>query len=158
MSPGISCSARRISLRPNSASARSFTLYGTRPALAAVSNGCVSTAVGIFTPSRRASGRRDEERRTFRVWVDWQRDETDVLEAGTSEQPSQLVLAEAQPDVPHLFLILLAVVRQHVAQDDSSSRLQRACRLTEHCGGIGHVVQHEEHDRRVELAVFDRQR
>ena len=32
ISPGISCSASRISLRPNSASDRSFTLYGSRPA------------------------------------------------------------------------------------------------------------------------------
>ena len=30
--PGISCSASRISLRPNSASDRSFTLNGSRPA------------------------------------------------------------------------------------------------------------------------------
>ena len=30
--PGISCSARRISFRPHSASERSFTLNGSRPA------------------------------------------------------------------------------------------------------------------------------
>ena len=46
--PGISCSARRISLRPNSASARSGTLKGSRPALRAASNACISvTAVAI---------------------------------------------------------------------------------------------------------------
>ena len=33
--PGISCSARRISLRPHSARPRSATLYGCRPALRA---------------------------------------------------------------------------------------------------------------------------
>ena len=38
--PGISCSARRISLRPYSASERSFTLYGSRPAAGRGSNGC----------------------------------------------------------------------------------------------------------------------
>ena len=37
--PGISCSASRISLRPNSASERSLTLCGSRPADFAAANG-----------------------------------------------------------------------------------------------------------------------
>src|SRR5437667_3550404 len=48
MRPGISCSARRISLRPNSASERSFTLYDSRPAdFAAAKAWRFSTTVAI---------------------------------------------------------------------------------------------------------------
>src|SRR5438045_85013 len=47
ISPGISCSARRISLRPNSASERSFTLYGSRPAAFAASNGCTCFSITV---------------------------------------------------------------------------------------------------------------
>src|SRR5712691_4577945 len=50
--PGISCSARRISLRPNSACERSFTLKGSRPAVFAATNGCIfSVAVAICLSS-----------------------------------------------------------------------------------------------------------
>ena len=48
--PGISCSARRISLRPNSASDRSCTLNGSRPAALAAANGCsFSVTVAMLT-------------------------------------------------------------------------------------------------------------
>jgi hypothetical protein len=50
--PGISCSASRISLRPNSASDRSFTLNGSRPIAVAAANGCIfSVSVGMYVLS-----------------------------------------------------------------------------------------------------------
>ena len=72
-SPGISCSASLISLRPRAAAARSATLQGWRPARAASSNGWISsTSVELMKiSSQRAArrGRRDDDRR--RRLGDW---------------------------------------------------------------------------------------
>jgi hypothetical protein len=51
ISPGISCSASRTSLRPKSASVRSLTLKGTRPARLAVSNACAVATVTFMIQS-----------------------------------------------------------------------------------------------------------
>src|SRR6266550_2038226 len=53
ISPGISCSARRISLRPYSASSRSLTLYGSRPASIAVVNVFIGS---VIVPTVRSIG------------------------------------------------------------------------------------------------------
>src|SRR5215475_8493099 len=50
ISPGISCSAKFISLRPKSASDRSATLYGTRPAAFAASNACCFFSITVAIP------------------------------------------------------------------------------------------------------------
>ena len=46
-----------------------------------------------------------------------------------AEQASELVVAEAQPDVPHLLPVLLAIVRQHVAEEQPAARLQHPRRF-----------------------------
>ena len=55
-----------------------------------------------------------------------------------SRQPraaAHLVFAESQPDVPHLLAILLAVVRQHVADQQPPARLEHPGRLAEYVRG-----------------------
>src|SRR6185312_1057402 len=47
ISPGISCSASCISLRPKSARLRSATLYGCRPAAFAASNACCFFSITV---------------------------------------------------------------------------------------------------------------
>src|SRR5438128_317104 len=61
MSPGISCSARRISLRPSSASARSFTLQRGRAARAGATD--VSFVVVLIEPSSAPGGAPEPARR-----------------------------------------------------------------------------------------------
>src|SRR5262245_20441014 len=158
MSPGISCSARRISFRPKSASARSFTLKGSRPAAFAAAKGCsFSTTVAIVLSPLCTSGR-DEQSRTFRSRIGGQRHDGDLLEPSVAEQAADVRLRETEPDVAHLLLVAFAVVGEHVGDHDAAAGCddargfgQRACR-------IGHMVQHEHHQRRVEPAVVDRQR
>ena len=53
ISPGISCSARPISLRPNSASDRSATLYGSGAVdMRSPHHGCVVTTAGAVRRAR----------------------------------------------------------------------------------------------------------
>src|SRR5881296_3103327 len=97
-----------------------------RPALTAASKGWISIAVGMFSPSRRATclprrslgeggkvaptGRSlrafrrgcHEQRGTLRSRIDRQRDDSSISETRGAEQALQLTLAEAQPDMSHL--------------------------------------------------------
>src|SRR5215471_18215476 len=120
MSPGISCSARRISLRPNSASARFFTLNGSRPAAFAAANGCIfsaTVAIVVFSfgslpgpPSRR----REKQARTFGLCVWRQRDDARVVEAAIVEDFADVLVGKPEPHVAHLLPVVLSIVRQHV--------------------------------------------
>src|ERR671912_720169 len=70
------------------------------------------------------NGARDEERRSFCRRVAGERGDPRADESSLAEQPLDLFLSESQPDVPHLLPILLAIVRQHVAEQDASARTQ----------------------------------
>src|SRR5688572_9108302 len=61
--PGISCSARRISLRPHSARLRSATLNGSLPAAFARSNGCAVIVAVVIIHSLLMDHRRHGARR-----------------------------------------------------------------------------------------------
>ena len=140
MRPGISCSARRISLRPHSASLQIGHLVTAAGRLsAAASNACIFSVrtvaiafllvsairdrdLAIAIASRKSEfinaailvAHRREQRRAFRVGIGGQRPHPDVVEPGSGEEPRHLLLGKSEPDVAHLLLILLALVRQHV--------------------------------------------
>ena len=58
----------------------------------------------------------------------------------------------------HLLLVLLAVVRLHVDDEEPPARPQHAAGLGERERRLGDVVQDEDAGRGVERAVVDRQR
>src|SRR5262245_24868840 len=154
ISPGISCSARRISLRPNSACERSFTLYGSRPAAFAAANGCIfSVAVAILFSSvtvySGSPGRRDEKRRPLCFRVRLQRDDPDVLESVRAKQALRVLLGKAEPHVTHLLAVAVAIVRQHVDDQRPSPGLHDARDLGERLFRLRHVMQHENQRRRI---------
>src|SRR5258706_4852047 len=99
INPGISCSARRISLRPNSARVRSLTLYGSRPAALAAAKGCrCSVAVGIVILQKAQGGRRNS--------------------------CNQYILpAEALPELPDVIIYIEALEARLVGQVLQSVRL-----------------------------------
>src|SRR5579884_2605832 len=107
ISPGISCSASRISFRPKSASERTLTLYGSRPAACAASNACIfSVTVAIrFSWLQLLFRRRHEEPGTLDPRVGRHRDDARVREAAVLEQARDLRLAESEPHVTHLLPI-----------------------------------------------------
>src|SRR5881296_1018864 len=124
ISPGISCSARRISLRPNSASERSFTLNGSRPAAFAAVNGCIfSVTVAICLSSFFAAlpfgglrafrafvfsclhTRCDEQSRPLGLRVRRQRNNLHVLESTGAQESLHVFVAEPEPHVTHLLAI-----------------------------------------------------
>src|ERR1700674_5063764 len=173
--PGISCSARRISLRPNSACERSFTLYGSRPAAFAAANGCifsVTVAISLLLclagVIRRPSVRRpspsgprrrcDEQSRALRPGIGRQGNDPNVLEAGPGQQSLHMLLAEPEPHVAHLLPIVLAIVRLHVDEDHAAAGLQDARHLGERALRLGHVMEHQHQRRRVEPRIVYRQR
>src|SRR6516162_169692 len=130
--PGISCSARRISLRPNSASARFFTLKGSRPAAFAAANGCIfsaTVAIVLFSfgsllgPPSRGS---EKQGRTSCLGVWSQRDYASVIEAGIVEHFANVFVREPEPDMAHLLPVVLPVVGQHVDDQDAGARLESA--------------------------------
>src|ERR1700712_4900284 len=106
ISPGISCSARRISFRPNSASDRSFTLKGSRPAAdaAAKTCGCSVTVAMLYLllvdVSGRCEARRGKKPRPFRLGIGNERDNPDIGEAGVTHQLSHLVVSKAETEMP----------------------------------------------------------
>ena len=71
---------------------------------------------------------------------------------------SHLLVAEPEPDVAHLLPVLLAIVRQHVADQQPPAGLQHARGFAQRGRRVRHVVQHEQQRGGVELAVVDRQR
>src|SRR6266542_4948584 len=171
--PGISCSARRISLRPYSASDRSLTLYGSRPAAFAASNAwSFSTAIVMhfsFTRLATKARKHEEELHPFRVFVSswlhlflscrdeqsrslrtrvWrQRNDTDALESCVIQHPGDVILRESEPDVAHLLTVALSIVGQHVGDDQAATRLQHARHLGQRERRVGQMVQHQ-HQRR----------
>ena len=58
----------------------------------------------------------------------------------------------------HLLAVGFAVVRQHVTDQESTSKSKNARRLGEGFGGIRQVVQNEEQRRSVERSILNRQR
>ena len=74
------------------------------------------------------------------------------------EHPVQVIVREPEPDVTHLLPVALAVVRQHVGDDDPAARFQRPCHVGDGLPRFGHMMQHEHHRRHVEPVVVDRQR
>ena len=104
-----------------------------------------------------ATGARDEQAGTAGVEVGRQADVVEAIEAGRGGQRFQHFGREPQPDVAHVALILLAVVRLHVDDDETPARFQRAGRLGQRGARLGDVVEGEEEDREIELAVGDRQ-
>src|SRR5437899_6308340 len=164
MRPGISCSASRISLRPNSASDRSLTLNGSRPAALAAANGFITSVTDdiscssqpgprgtLHAKKRRLalfrvlvsswlhlfSSRRDEQPRPLRAGVGWKRHDPSVFEPCLGQQPLQLLVAEAEPDVPHLLPVILAIVRLHVDDYEPPMRLEDARHLGERALRLG---------------------
>ena len=57
---------------------------------------------------------------------------------------------EAQPDVPHLALVLLAVVRLHVDDQQPATRLERARGLEDDARRVGNVAQGQTEQRDIE--------
>src|SRR5216683_3152658 len=181
--PGISCSARRISLRPNSACERSFTLKGSRPAAFAASNGwSFSTAVAMHSlllatlkgsPYRcRASlsgspcrcvfafswlhvsfRRCDEQSRTLRARRRWERHDPDVFEPCFAQHAPDVIVAEPEPHVAHLLPVIVPVVREHVDDQHAAARLEDPRDLGQPTLGLRHVMQHEHQRRRIEPRI-----
>src|SRR5581483_11494323 len=121
ISPGISCSASRISLRPKSASARFFTLYGSRPAAFAASNACsFSVTVAMLLSCRY------KQPWSFDARVGCERHNFWIRTSGFCDPLRDLVFAESEPHVAHLLTVVLAIVRQHIDDDQPSARLQDA--------------------------------
>src|SRR5580765_4159902 len=135
MRPGISSSARRISLRPHSASARSATLNGDRPALVARSKGwAVSVAVVISgslvisalvrgsgpayarrgqTPYLCSRSRRYEKPRAFRGGVFRHCVNLHVRKSRVRQQAAHVFVGKPEPHVAHLLAVVFAFVREH---------------------------------------------
>src|SRR5436309_740475 len=121
ISPGISCSARRISLRPKSASERSLTLKGWRPAALAASNGCSFSTIVAICASPCCCHKQSW---TLRPLVRGQGDDSTVLETRLRQEVTGVLLAEPEPDMAHLLTIAFAIMRQHVHQQEAAARLQ----------------------------------
>src|SRR5690606_32680179 len=130
ISPGISYSARRISLRPNSASERSFTLKGSRPASRVAWKGCscatlvamVSVLVVVRefrrgrTPRSCPDGDGGEEHRALGAGVQRYR----VIRRQPEPRPGtplrELRLAHPLPEVAEGLAILRPLMRHQVGQ------------------------------------------
>ena len=59
---------------------------------------------------------------------------------------------------PICWLVLVAIVRQHVDDQQAAAGPEHARRFGQRAGRIGHVVQHQREQRRRRAAVVDRQR
>src|SRR5438270_8900723 len=185
--PGISCSARRISFRPNSARARSFTLYGSRPASIAAANEFIGSVImptvrsieGLhrypscgFAERDRvrfiaraglsqrcgALTRSSEQHRTLRFGIRRQRRVAVMFEAGACHPVGQGVAVETLPEMSHCLPQILSAVGHHVEHEQSSARLDHARRLRKNAGRIGRVVKDQKKKSHVDLAIPDRQR
>src|SRR5687767_3539574 len=161
--PGISPSARRSSLRPHSASPRSATLYGTRPAAWAASYACIFSlrTVAITSPSlliqrRRFHAYRRKQRRPLRVGIRRQHPHSDVGKPRAGEKPFDLLVRETEPHVAHLLLVLLPVVRQHIDDEHATAGTKRAPDLRQRPGRRWRVMQDQRQHRGVQLAILDR--
>src|SRR4051812_20468101 len=124
MRPGISCSARRISLRPQSARPRSATLYGGRADFAAASNACIfsNRTVAIASPLLRTCCDCGEKGWPLRIGIDRQRSHARVLESCGVQVLDDLFFRKPEPHVAHLLLIFLVMVREHVDDEDLRAR------------------------------------
>src|SRR5690554_1852216 len=121
--PGISPSASRSSLRPHSASPRSATLYGSRPAAFAASKACVfslrTVAIrsllstqphGCVEPGSLFLCHGREQRGPARVRIRRQRPDANGCEAGAGQEARDLLLREPEPHVAHPLLVFLPIV------------------------------------------------
>src|SRR5262249_48043734 len=153
--PGISCSARRISLRPKSASERSLTLKGCRPAALAASNGCsFSTIVAICASPCCCH----EQPWTLCTLVWSQGDDSTVLEVCVRQKAARVFLAEAKPDMAHLLTIAFAIVRQHVHEQKTAARLDDARHSSEGPGSLWNMMHHHHQPRPLKPTCVERQR
>ena len=64
-----------------------------------------------------------------------------------------MFVGEAEPNMPHLRLILLPIVGLHIDHDQSASRLEHAQGLTEYLARIRRVVKSQDENRSVELLI-----
>src|SRR5262249_61076451 len=96
--------------------------------------------VGELIVGRRASRRGSEECGTgsLRGW--WQQPEAYTEEAGVLQPPGDLRGREAEPDVSHPLLVLVAVVLEHVDHEDAAAGKEHARRLAQHRPRVGDVV------------------
>ena len=81
----------------------------------------------LATNKRRSLGRRVGGEGAIRT----------LSKPGGGEQLAHLVVAEAEPDVAHLLAVLLAIVRQHVADQEPPARPQHARRFASAAPGSG---------------------
>src|SRR4029077_18564102 len=143
MRPGISCSARRISLRPQSARSRSATLYGGRAAFAAASNACIfsnRTVAILFLSSVCYSGK---ERRALRIGIDRQGTHARALESCVGQELHDLLFRKTEPHVAHLLLILVVMMRQHIDEQNLAARAADARDFRQRADRLRRVVEHE---------------
>src|SRR5215204_1523949 len=167
MRPGISCSASWISLRPHSASERSATLKAGRSVALLTRVGAVAVAIvgkglgnrfGEQGSNSGGSRRTSEQRWAPGVGIGRQWRESNGVEAGRDEPLLHALAREAEPGVAHRRAILVAVVREHVDDEQAAPLAQRASRLREREHRIRKVVQHEAEERRVRFRIRKRQR
>src|SRR5262245_14030782 len=147
MSPGISCSARVISLRPHSASWRSATRCSRVPL------SVLGTVVVVVIAFSSSTGFREwplegghEESRPRCAGLGRELAEGTKKEARGLGEPRDVLAVEAEPLLPHPLAEVLVIVRQEVDHDAAPGRPQHPRHLREHGRGVGHVAepQHEE--------------
>ena len=101
---------------------------------------------------------RDEQSGALRPGVRRERDDPDAANSRLRQHPIQVIVREAEPHVAHLLPVAFAVVRQHVADDDAATGLERARHVGDGFGRFRHMVQHQHHGGDVEPIIVDRQR
>src|SRR5579863_5972902 len=120
MRPGISCSARTISLRPHSARPRSATLNSKLPCLAGADIIVVMFSLSFLRSCAKtddSSGLRprgQHERRSFRLGLGRQRARTPAAETRFTQHLRERFRVEAQARLSHLPLKVLTIVAQQV--------------------------------------------
>src|SRR5690606_31686448 len=171
-----SCSASRISFRPNSASPRSFTLNGSRPTSRAAAKAwtvsiavltLLSSTLGCLadgSPRARSLERsgnphlltlrprgRSEQHRSLRIRIRRELHVTRALHAGFLRPSDHLLPPETQPEVPHPRPVPLALVRHQIHHQDPPTRPEHPHHLTQHPHRIRGIMQHQEEDRGIQL-------
>src|SRR5688500_1075389 len=127
ISPGISCSARRISLRPHSASERSATLNAGRSAACADSrraNSAIPMNVFLCDETLTFALLRNhrEHRGPFRLRIGGENPVPRDRQARVGHPGANLLLGNALPDVSHLRREVLALMGSEIEDDQAAGR------------------------------------
>src|SRR5436190_1131917 len=109
----------------------------------AAANGCIfSVTVAISSPCTCY-----EQPRTLGTAIGRQWNGPNIQEPSVREEALDILLRKAHPDVPHLLLIVFAIVRQHVDDDHTPAWLDDARDLSQRAPRLRQVMQHQ-HQRR----------